>query len=94
MESVHDFKSKKTLRLNQSQNEDFGHSLEFGSRAFLEMAYNDSLRQFPTSSREKKTMKKILGANFWPNGPKSGPKIGFSPFSQVWFISFPLNCIE
>ena len=23
----------------------------------------------------------------------AGPKLGFSPFSQVWFISFPLNDI-
>ena len=27
-------------------------------------------------------------------GPKSGLKLGFPPFSLVWFISFPLNCIE
>ena len=28
-----------------------------------------------------------------PNGPESGPKLGFSPFSQIGFISFPLTCI-
>ena len=27
-------------------------------------------------------------------GPKVGSKLGFSLFSQVWFISFPLNCIR
>ena len=27
------------------------------------------------------------------NMPRSGPKLSFSPFSQVWDISFPLNCI-
>ena len=33
------------------------------------------------------------GPKCWPNGAKSDPKLGFSPLSQVWFISFPLNCI-
>ena len=28
-------------------------------------------------------------AKFGPKGAKSGPKLGFSLFSQVWFISFP-----
>ena len=77
MESVHDFKSKKALRLNQSQNEDFGHSLEFGSRAFLEMAYNDSLRQFPTSSREKKNNEKNFGGQILAKRAKIGPKNRF-----------------
>ena len=26
-------------------------------------------------------------------GPKLVSKLVFSPFSQVWLISFPLNCI-
>ena len=33
--------------------------------------------------------KKFWQHGFGPNGPKSGPKLGFLPFSQVWFISFP-----
>ena len=33
--------------------------------------------------------KKIHGPNLGQNGPKLGPKLGFSPISQVWFISFP-----
>ena len=36
-------------------------------------------------------MKKNLGSKFWPTGPKSDQKLGFLPFSQDWFISFPLN---
>ena len=34
-----------------------------------------------------------MGSKFGANGPKSGQKLGFSPFSLVWFVSFPLNCI-
>ena len=33
-------------------------------------------------------------SKFEPNGSKLGPKFRFSPFSQVWFISFPFSCIE
>ena len=28
------------------------------------------------------------GPNLGQNGPKSGPKLGFQTFSQVWFTSF------
>ena len=59
------------------------------------MAYNDGLQQCLTSSRSKTHEKKFGGGgNFGPNGPKSGQKLGFSLFSPVWFISFPLNCID
>ena len=77
---------------NQVQNKVFSHSLKFGSLVFLDVAYNDSLQQCLTSSRGK-----IHEKNFWPKflpkGPKSGSKLGFLSFSQVWFLSFPLNCI-
>ena len=42
-------------------------------------------------SRGKTHEKKLRGLKFWSNRPKSGPKLGFLLFSQVWFISFPLN---
>ena len=32
---------------------------------------------------EVKLTKKNLGSNFWSSGPKSGPKLGFLPFSEV-----------
>ena len=79
------------MGLNQAQNKVFPHFLEFGSYVFLEIEYDDSLREYLTSSRGK-IHEKNLGRKFWSNGPKSGPKLGFSPFSQVWF-SFLLNCI-
>ena len=60
---------------------------------FLEIEYNDSLQQRLTSSRGK-THEKIWRPKYGPNEPKSGPKLVFFPFSQVWFIGFPLNCIE
>ena len=38
-----------------------------------------------------KTHEKNLGPKFEPNRPKWAPKLDFLSFSQVWFISFPLN---
>ena len=41
---------------------------------------------------ELKSTKKIEGrGKFGPNRPKLGPKLGFF---EVWFISFPGNCID
>ena len=57
---------------------------------FLETGYNDSLQQCIKSSSCKTHEKTVLGLTFEPNEPK----LGFSPFSQVCFISLPLNCIE
>ena len=37
---------------------------------------------------------KIWRSEFGPSGPKSGPKLGFLPFSQVWLISFHWICIQ
>ena len=59
---------------------------------FLEIAYNDSLWQYLISSRIK-ISKKMLGPKFESNGPKWGPKLGFSLFFQAWFIGFLLNYI-
>ena len=71
--------------LNQVQNEFFCHFIEFGSHVFFEIAYNDSLHltisKYLTSSRRKTLEKKLGGSKFGPNGPKSDPKLGFSPFS-------------
>ena len=80
------------MGLNQAQNEVFHHFLEFGLYVFLEFAYNDSFQQYLTSSRGK-THEKNFGAQIWAKQTKLGPKLGFLPFSEVWFISFPLNCI-
>ena len=40
------------------------------------------------------THKKNIGPlKFGPDRPKLGPKLGFLPFSDVWFVSFPENVI-
>ena len=80
--------------LNQAQNEVFRHFLEFGSLFFFEIAFNDSLQQCLTSIRDKNPRKIFLSPKFVPNEPKLGPKLGFSPFSQPWFINFCCNCIQ
>ena len=53
---------------------------------------DDSLKQCLGTSGGK-LMKTKSEVKFGWNGPKVGPKLGFSPFSQVWDISLPLNCI-
>ena len=70
----------------------FCHFIEFGSNAFLEIAYNDSLGQWLTSSRGK-TLKKILGAQIWAKQAKTGPEIRFfAIFSTlVHYFSFQLH---
>ena len=75
---------------NQAQNYVFCHFLKFGSLVFLEIACNDRLQQCLTSSRDKITQKVFRDQI----RPKSEPKLGFRTFSQVWFISFPRNCIQ
>ena len=54
------------MGLNQTQNEVFLHSLDFGSLVFLEIAYNDNLQQCLAFSKGK-THEKILGPKFGPN---------------------------
>ena len=66
----------------------FFHFLKFGSLVFLEIAYNDSVQQSVTSSRGKIHEKSFWGPKFVPKGPKSGLKLGFLSFSQVWFLGF------
>ena len=38
-------------------------------------------------------MKEFFGTEFGPKQNKTSPKLVFLSFSQVWFISFPLNYI-
>ena len=64
----------------------------FGSLVFFKIALDDSLEQCLTTSRGR-TTKKILGPKFGPNELKSGPKLGFLSFFQV-FYSFATNCIR
>ena len=61
------------------------------SLVFLEITYNDSLQQSITWG---KAHKKNWESKFGSKRAKIRPKISFSPFSQVWFISFPWNYIQ
>ena len=76
---------------NWVRNQVFWHFLKFGSLFFLEVAYNDSLQQCITSSRVKTHVKDFWRPNLGKSGSKSGPKLGFLIFYQVWFISFPVG---
>ena len=80
------------LGQNRAQNYIFCHFLKFGSLVFLYIAFFDSLQKFITSSTGKNPQKqKNWGTKF---RPKLGQKLGFLPFSQVCFFSFPLNCVR
>ena len=70
---------------NRAQNQVFCHFLKFGSLVFLKIAYSDSLLQCLTSSTVK-ILKKIFRDQTWVKMAKSGPKLSFLSFSQVWFI--------
>ena len=60
------------------------------SLVFLEITYNDTVQQcLQLGKTLGKTHKKIRRPKLGPNGPKSGPKLLFLSFFQVWFISFP-----
>ena len=60
--------NSSAMGLNQAQNKVFRHFLEFGSYVFLEIAYNDSLRQCLTSSRGKTHEKHFEGPNLGQTG--------------------------
>ena len=76
--------------LNYAQNEIFCYFCGFGSYVFLDIACSDNLKL----SRGT-THKKFFGdPMFGRNKPKFGLQLGFSSFSQVWFISFPWNYIQ
>ena len=66
---------KKKDLFCQKKKKVFCYFLKFGSLIFLEITYNDRLRQCLTSRRDK-TQEKYLGPKFGPNKPKSGSKLG------------------
>ena len=68
--------------------------LKIASLFFSDIVYDDTWPWYLVTNKSR-----FLGNKFWRpefglNGPKSGPKLDFFSFSQVWFISFPLNCIQ
>ena len=75
--------------LNQVQNEVFRHFLEFELLVFLEIAYNCRLQQCLTSNVGQSQVEIFENQNLVPNEPNWSPKLGFSPFSEVWLFNFP-----
>ena len=65
----------------------FCHFLKFGWLVFLEIAYSDSLQRLTTS--RGRTCEKDLCSKLCRQVSESVPRLGFLPFSQVWFVSFP-----
>ena len=55
----------------------FCHFHKSGSLILFDIAYNNSLQQWLTSSRGKTHEKNILGPNLSQNGSKSSPKLVF-----------------
>ena len=67
--------------------------LKVGSLVCSDIVHDDSWPWYLVTDEARFLKKKQLcQPEFGPNGPKSGPKL-FLPFSRVWFISFPWNCI-
>ena len=78
---------------NRAGNQVFCHFLKFGLLFFLEIPHSRSLQQCLTSSRDKTLHKKFWGPFWTKNGQNQTQNQFFLPFCQVWFITFPLNCI-
>ena len=68
--------------------------LKIGSLGFFDIVHDDSWLWYLVADEARFFFKKNWQSEFGPKGPKSGPKLGFLSFSEVWFISFPCNCIQ
>ena len=58
---------------------------------FSDIAYDDNLPDNYWLTKQDLKKKKIWQPQF---GSKLGTKLSFLPFSHIWFISFPWNCIK
>ena len=68
--------------------------LKIGSLVFSDIVQGDSWPWYVVTD-EARFAGERLAAQIWAkNRLKSGPKLVFLPFSQVWFISFPWNCMQ
>ena len=65
--------------------------LKIGSLVFSDIIHDDSWPWYLLTDRARFLKKILVTQMSGPDGTKSGPKIGFLPFSQVWFISFLWN---
>ena len=68
--------------------------LKIGSIVFSDIVQDDSWPWYLVTDKARFLRKKIWQPKFGANRPKSRPELGFLLFSQVWFISFPWDCIQ
>ena len=62
---------------------------------FLSLDHKFALIEYDDSWQQcGKSHEKMFGAQIWAKEAKIGPQNCFLPFSQVWFFSFSLNCID
>ena len=68
--------------------------LKTGSLVFSDIVHDDSWPWYLVTDEGRFLKKRNWRPKFRPNCSKSGSKLGFLPFSQVWFVSFTWNCIK
>ena len=70
--------------------------LKIGSLVFSDIVHYDSWSWYLVTAEARFLKKKKINRQpkFGPSGPKLGPNLGFLPFSQVCFISFPWNHLQ
>ena len=71
---------------NRARNQFLCRFLKFGLLVFLEIAQDDSLEQFLTSSRGKTHKTNFVGPHLGQTDQKNTPPKIFLSFFQVWFI--------
>ena len=67
--------------------------LKIESLVFSDIVHDDSQPWYLVTDGARFLEKKILAVRIWTKWVKIKTKTSFLPFSQVWFITFPLNCI-
>ena len=67
--------------------------LKIGWLVFSDIVHEDSWPWYLVTD-EARFKKKKLKSQMWVKWTKIRPKFSFLLFSQVWFISFPWNCIQ
>ena len=67
--------------------------LKIGLLVFSDIVHQDSWPWYLVTDKARFLKKKIWRSKLVSNVPKLDQRLGFLSFFQVWFISFPENCI-
>ena len=67
--------------------------LKIGLLVFSDIVHQDSWPWYLVTDKARFLKKKIWRSKLVSNVPKLDQRLGFLSFFQVWFISFPGNCI-